>query len=145
MLKKLAKSIREYKTPSLLTSLFVFFEVVLEVLIPYIMAYLIDEGVYASNMNVILKLGTLLTFMALLSLLFGFLSGAFCAKEAVSKALKVGFYKSLSPLDIEILHGELGEAYIVKNEKISKLLNDKEIDISISHTKNQAIAICVIG
>ncbi len=73
------------------------------------------------------------------------IAGAFCAKEAVSKALKVGFYKSLSPLDIEILHDERGEPYIVKNEKISKLLSDKEIDISISHTKKQAVAICVIG
>lgn len=89
MIKKLAKSIREYKTPSLLTSLFVFFEVILEVLIPYIIAYLINERVYASGMNMILKLGALLSFMALLSLLFGFLSGAFCAKASS------GFAKNL--------------------------------------------------
>ncbi len=93
MIKKLAKSIREYKTPSLLTSLFVFFEVVLEVLIPYIMAYLInlinvEEGA-TPDMSMILKLGVLLTFMALLSLLFGFLSGAFCAKASS------GFAKNL--------------------------------------------------
>ena len=93
MIKKLAKSIREYKTPSLLTSLFVFFEVVLEVLIPYIMAYLInlinvEEGA-TPDMSMILKLGVLLSFMALLSLLFGFLSGAFCAKASS------GFAKNL--------------------------------------------------
>ena len=89
MIKKIAKSIREYKTPSILTSFFVFLEVVLEVLIPYIMADLIDKGIYGESMGTILKLGLILTLMASLSLIFGFLSGAFCAKASS------GFAKNL--------------------------------------------------
>ena len=89
MVKKLMKSIREYKTPSILTSVFVFFEVVLEVLIPYLMSYLIDSLENNFNMSVVIKLGVILCVMALLSLLFGFLSGSFCAKASS------GFAKNL--------------------------------------------------
>ena len=45
MIKKLAKSIREYKKPSILTAVFIVLEVFLEVLIPFFMATLIDKGI----------------------------------------------------------------------------------------------------
>ncbi len=83
------QSIREYKKPSILTSLCVFVEVVLEVLIPYIMSALIDQGIYQNNMPIILKLGLVLSLMAICSLLFGYLSGSFCAKASS------GFAKNL--------------------------------------------------
>ena len=89
MIKKLAKSIREYKWPSILTSFFVCLEVVLEVLIPYVMADLINMGIYKNDMNVILKFGALLAFMSSISLVFGYLSGSFCAKASS------GFAKNL--------------------------------------------------
>ena len=89
MIKKLMQSIREYKKPSILTSLCVFVEVVLEVLIPYIMSALIDQGIYQNNMPIILKLGLVLSLMAICSLLFGYLSGSFCAKASS------GFAKNL--------------------------------------------------
>ena len=57
MIKKLIKSIGEYKKDTILTPLFVSLEVVLEVIIPLLMAKLIDEGVYDGNMNIVYKIG----------------------------------------------------------------------------------------
>lgn len=89
MIKKLARSIREYKVPSILTAFFVTLEVVLEILIPFFMADLIDKGINAGNMNVVLKFGFILIGMAILSFTFGALSGNFCAKSSS------GFAKNL--------------------------------------------------
>lgn len=88
MIKKLAKSIREYKKSSILTAIFVSLEVVLDVLIPYFMADLI-ESVYAGSITQILKVGLMLILMALVSFAFGVLSGVFCAKASS------GFAKNL--------------------------------------------------
>lgn len=88
MIKKLAKSIREYKKPSILTAVFVAIEVVLDVLIPYFIADLI-ESVYVGEMSGIIKVGIMLIGMALLSVLFGVLSGSCCAKASA------GFAKNL--------------------------------------------------
>jgi len=79
MIQLLAKSIRQYKKASILSALFVAFEVVLEVLIPLVMKDLIDKGIDLGDMQVILRLGGLLVLLALASLLLGALSGRFCA------------------------------------------------------------------
>lgn len=88
MIKKLAKCIREYKKPSILTALFVALEVVLDVLIPYFVADLI-ESVYGGQMSGIIKVGIMLVLMAGLSIVFGVLSGVNCAKAST------GFAKNL--------------------------------------------------
>lgn len=97
MIKKLAKSIREYKKSAILTSVFVMLEVVLEVLIPYVMASLIDEGVSGGNMPVTLKFGLILSLMAIMSLVFGFLSGSFCAtaSSGFSKNLRKDMFRKI--------------------------------------------------
>lgn len=89
MIKKLAKSIREYKRESILTPIFVSLEVVMEVIIPLLMANLIDKGMYACNMNEVLKIGLELVGAAMLSLIFGVLSGSVAAKASA------GFAKNL--------------------------------------------------
>lgn len=89
MIKKLIKSIREYKTPSILTSIFVTLEVVLEIIIPFIMAALIDKGISQGNQSYIIKVGSLMIVCVLLSLLFGILSGVYCATASA------GFAKNL--------------------------------------------------
>ena len=53
MIKKLIKSLREYKKSTLLTPLFVVFEVILEVLIPLLMSKLIDDGISKGDMNIV--------------------------------------------------------------------------------------------
>lgn len=89
MIKKLAKSIKEYKKESFLTPIFVSLEVVMEVIIPLLMANLIDKGMYAGNMNEVLKIGLELVGSAMLSLIFGVLSGSVAAKASA------GFAKNL--------------------------------------------------
>ena len=80
MIKKLAKAIREYKKYSILTPLSVAIEVVLEVIVPYFMALLIDEGIDKSSMDATVKLGLALIAFTVLSMVFGALSGIFAAK-----------------------------------------------------------------
>ena len=89
MIKTLAKSIREYRRHSILTPLLVMMEVFLEVMIPFIMASLIDQGIDAGNMEVILRLGALLLATAMLAMVFGALSGR---SAAISSA---GFARNL--------------------------------------------------
>ena len=89
MIKKLAKSIKEYKRESILTPILVSLEVVMEVIIPLLMANLIDKGMYAGDMNEVLKIGLELVGAAMLSLTFGVLSGSVAAKASA------GFAKNL--------------------------------------------------
>lgn len=89
MTKELMKSIREYKKYTILTPIFVTGEVILEVIIPILMAKLIDDGVYNGNMDVVYKIGLELVFCAIISLIFGVMSG-FSAAKASS-----GFVKNL--------------------------------------------------
>ena len=89
MIKKLMESIREYKKDTILTPIFVSLEVVMEVIIPFLMAELIDKGIYAESMATIQKIGLALVISAILSLIFGTLSGIADAKAAA------GFAKNL--------------------------------------------------
>jgi len=82
MLKKFAKSIRQYRRDSLLSPVFMVLEVLMEVLIPFFMANIIDIGIANSNMNYIIKMSILLIIFALMSLIFGSLSAFFSANAA---------------------------------------------------------------
>ena len=79
LIKTLAKSIRQYKKESILSSVFMILEVFVEVLIPFFMATLIDNGINAGNMNHITRMGTVLLLFAAISLTFGALSGSYAA------------------------------------------------------------------
>ncbi len=89
MIKILAKSIREYKTPSLLAPVLVIGEVVMECIIPFVTANLVNQIKAGCEMGVILRYGLLLVVMAMLSLAFGAAAGACCAKASC------GFAKNL--------------------------------------------------
>mgnify|MGYP000043144284 CR=1 FL=1 len=71
MNRKLLKSVREYKKQSFITPVLVALEVLMEVLIPLLMANIIDIGIMEGNMPYIIKMGILLVVMAMLALLFG--------------------------------------------------------------------------
>jgi ATP-binding cassette subfamily B protein len=75
MIKKLAASLREYKKESILTPLYVMLEAVMDVVIPVLMASLIDSGIDKKDMAYLLKMGAILAFCAVLAMLFGALSG----------------------------------------------------------------------
>ena len=89
MIKQLLKSVREYKKPSLLAPAMVSLEVVMEVIIPFIIARLINKIKAGCTLQVIIMHGLLLVVLALLSLTFGILSGNFCAQASC------GFAKNL--------------------------------------------------
>ena len=71
LVKKLMESIREYKTASILTPVYVTVEVIMEVLIPFVMASLIDKGIEAGSMSVIWKYGIILLVLAMIALADG--------------------------------------------------------------------------
>ena len=94
MVKTLAKSIREYKKDSILTPILVSLEVVMEVIIPLLMANLIDYGIDEGNMGYIWKMGIALLIAAFLSLFFGAAAGktAAYASAGLAKNLRKDMY-----------------------------------------------------
>ncbi len=84
MIKRLAKSIREFKLPSILTLIFIIAEVIIEVFIPFITATLINyiQTTPELDIKVILKYGGLLIVMAMLSLTCGGVAAYTCAKAS---------------------------------------------------------------
>ena len=97
MIKQLLKSVREYKKPSLLAPAMVSLEVVMEVIIPFIIARLINKIKAGCTLQVIIMHGLLLVVLALLSLTFGILSGNFCAQASCgfAKNLRQDIYYSI--------------------------------------------------
>lgn len=94
MVRKLLKSVREYKKHSILAPVFVIFEVIMEVVIPLLMANLIDFGIDDGNLEYIVKMGVVLVVFALISLTFGILSGrsAAIASAGFAKNLRKDMY-----------------------------------------------------
>ncbi len=86
MFKKLAKYVKEYKKSAILTPIFVILEVVMEVIIPLLMAKIIDVGIQNGDVKYIVEVGGLLIVSAILSLTFGMLSGRFAAKASAGYA-----------------------------------------------------------
>lgn len=86
MIKRLSQCIREYKKDSILSPLYVLVESLLDVAIPFVMAGLIDKGIEAGNMSMILRYGAILVGFALVALTFGALSGRSCARATAGFA-----------------------------------------------------------
>ncbi len=96
MIKELSKCIREYKKPSILSPVFVSFEVIMECIIPFIIAQLVNQIKAGCEFSVIAKYGLVLVLMAALSLTFGALAGSYCATGACGFAKNIRkdlFYK----------------------------------------------------
>ena len=89
MIKRLSQSIREFKLPSFLSPLFVSLEVLMEVLIPFLMGKLIDNGIDKADTAYVVKVGALLIVLCMLSLWFGVLAGNYASKASA------GFAKNL--------------------------------------------------
>ena len=86
MIKRLLKSVREFKKDALLTPFFVVLEVVMEVIIPLVMALLIDKGIDGQDMAAIWKYGIILVACAMLALVFGAAAGTFAARASTGFA-----------------------------------------------------------
>ena len=97
MIRTLAAQIREYKLPSVLTPLCMIGEVVMEMIIPMMMASIVDKGVNAGNMGHIYRIGGLMIVFALFGLLFGLLGGVFASKASTGFArnLRKGMFENI--------------------------------------------------
>ena len=89
MIKRLARCVREYKWPAILSPICMIGEVAMEVLIPLVMAKLYDYGIVMQDMTVVVRQSLLLMICALTSLCFGSASAVFAAKAGA------GFAKNL--------------------------------------------------
>ncbi len=96
MIRTLARSIREYKKYAILAPIFVILEVIFEVLIPFVMSIMLDEGIGKDNALVI-KIGSLMLVMAVISLICGILSGKFAsiASAGFAKNLRHDMYEKI--------------------------------------------------
>lgn len=97
MIKTLFKQVKEYKKVSLLTPLFTALEVLMEVLIPFIMASIIDKGIEAGNVKMVYFYGTIMLILAFFSLFFGIQAGrcAAAASSGFAANLREGMYDNI--------------------------------------------------
>ncbi len=97
MLKTLSAYIKEYKWASLMTPVFMILEVLAEILIPLLMASLIDKGIVKGDMNHILYIGALMIVVAVFGLVTGMLGGKYGAKAATgfAKNLRQGMFEKI--------------------------------------------------
>lgn len=96
MVKKWAQCIGQYKRDTMLSPIFVSLEVAMDMIIPLLMANMIDDGVSGGNINVIVKIGIWLMLACFFSLFCGVLSGRFAARASAGFAKnlrKIMYYK----------------------------------------------------
>ena len=95
--KVLMGQIRQYKRSTLLTPVFTLLEVVMEILIPYITASLIDQGIEGGSMDKVLHFGLIMLLMAFASLFFGIMSGTFASDASTGFAanLRQSMYENI--------------------------------------------------
>ncbi len=97
MLKTLASQIKEYKKASIATPIFMILEVIMETIIPLMMASIIDDGVSVGNVGHIYKMGALMLAAACFSLFSGFMGGKYGAKASTGFArnLRKAMYENI--------------------------------------------------
>lgn len=97
MLKTLAAQVKEFKKDSMLTPFFMIMEVIMEMIIPFLMASIIDDGVGKGDIHHICIVGIIMIAMAVLGLIFGVLGGVYGAKASTGFArnLRKAMYENI--------------------------------------------------
>jgi len=97
MIKKLASHLGEYRRAALLTPMFSALEAVMDILLPTIMAFIIDLGIEKGDMNAIVKYGLLTFAVAAIALLLGILAGKYAAEASTGFAgnLRDAMYENI--------------------------------------------------
>lgn len=134
MIKKLMKSIREYKRESILTPIIVILEVFMEILIPYLMARLIDH-IQSGNLEYIIKIGIFLIVCAALALLFGGLAGKYAATASAgfAKNLRYDMFKRVQDFSFaNIDHFSTGGIVTRLTTDVTNLQNAYQMVIRIA-------------
>ena len=97
MVRRILSEVKEYTLPSLITPLCMILEVAMEMVVPYLMASIIDNGVYAGNMNHILKIGLFMVLAAIVGFIGGILGGKFgaVASTGLARNLRKSMYENI--------------------------------------------------
>ena len=97
MIKTLAAHIKEYKKASIATPFFMILEVIMETLIPFLMATLVDDGINKGNLNHVYRIGALMVVFAVIGLFAGLMGGKYGAKASAgfAKNLRADMYKNI--------------------------------------------------
>lgn len=97
MIKTLAAHIKEYKKASIATPFFMILEVIMETLIPFLMATLVDDGINKGNLNRVYRIGALMLVFAVIGLFAGLMGGKYGAKASAgfAKNLREDMYKNI--------------------------------------------------
>ena len=97
MIKKLVSHLGEYKSASIKTPLFAALEAIMDVLLPTIMAFIIDQGIEKGDMNAILRYGLLTFLVAAIALVLGVLAGKYAAEASAGFAgnLRDAMYENI--------------------------------------------------
>ena len=99
MIKKLVSHLGAYKAASIKTPLFAALEAVMDVLLPTIMAFIIDQGIEKGDMNAIIRYGLLTFLVAAIALVLGVLAGKYAAEASTGFAgnLRDAMYENIFP------------------------------------------------
>lgn len=97
MIKTLAAHIKEYKKASIATPFFMILEVIMDTLIPFLMATLVDDGINKGNLNHVYRIGALMLVFAVIGLFAGLMGGKYGAKASAgfAKNLRADMYKNI--------------------------------------------------
>lgn len=97
MLKRILKEVKQYKTPAFITPVCMILEVVFETIIPYLMAFIIDRGISAQDMTLVVKYGGLMVLCAVGALVTGILGGVFgsLASAGFAKNLRNAMFENI--------------------------------------------------
>lgn len=103
MIKKLSSYIREFKKASIMAPLFILIEIVCDVIIPLLMAAIIDNGINNRDMNYIIKIGTLMLVVSFISLACGALAArlAAYASAGFARNLRSAIFKNIQEFSFE--------------------------------------------
>ncbi len=97
MIKKLLSYVREFKRDSIVTPVYIALEVAMEIAIPLLMGWIIDNGVEKGNMKYVLTIGAIMVVVSIFSLAFGVLAGKYAARASAGFArnLRKGMYDKI--------------------------------------------------
>lgn len=103
LIKTIASQIKEYKLPSIITPVFMIIEVIMEMIIPYLMASIIDNGINASDINHIYKTGLIMIICSVIGLMGGLLGARYGAKAStgLAKNLRKTMYENIQTFSFE--------------------------------------------
>src|SRR5699024_1315747 len=141
MLKRLLQELKEFKIPSILASSFMVGEVILELLLPYLMSFIVDRGVYQIDLGAVTKYGIYMLIVAFFSLVCGALSGKYAAyassgfvrnlREAMFRSIQTFSFANIDKFATSgLVTRMMTDATNVQKDQKSTRLNSSHVSIS---------------